>query len=204
MVGSRWIPGSLNPNCLADRYKLIVPVFHLPPGTRAAKPCLSLRAFRSVACKINRTHSRGPHTRTRSRFQKIASKHENEYYFHRSESRDNDNHSQINAESAGQLVREKSRASIERALRSRESLQQRLLRFLAKGGPVPVPAQAVDLLWRGYRLYGRKHGPLRYRPRRRGHSGCSTATKDQHEAALNAMRLIADVATVDEVLAGFG
>ena len=33
---------------------------------------------------------------------------------------------------------------------------------------------------------------------------CSTATKEQHEAALNAMRLIADVATVDEVLAGFG
>lgn len=33
---------------------------------------------------------------------------------------------------------------------------------------------------------------------------CSTATREQHEAALNAMRLIAEIATVDEVLAEIG
>jgi len=31
---------------------------------------------------------------------------------------------------------------------------------------------------------------------------CSTATREQHEAALNAMRLIADIADVDTILAG--
>ena len=31
---------------------------------------------------------------------------------------------------------------------------------------------------------------------------CSTATREQHDAALNAMRLIAEIADVDAILAG--